>query len=55
MTILIKKTKSFFWNKFSNSIEDLDEIMPGASWGIDESIFDLLMTAEVGYGPFENN
>jgi len=28
--------------------------MPGASWGIDKSKFDLLMTAEVGYGPFGN-
>ncbi len=28
--------------------------MPGASWGIDKSKFDLLMTAEVGYGHFRN-
>ena len=50
-----KENQVILWNKFSNTIEDLDEIMPGASWGIDESKFDLLMTAEVGYGPFGNN
>ena len=50
-----KANQEIFWNKFSNKIEDIDDMMPGASLGPDASKFDLLMMAEVGYGPYGNN
>ena len=46
--------KVIHWNKFSNTIHDIEDIMPMASLGPDHSKFNLLMMVEVGYGPFAN-
>tara|TARA_X000001036_G_C20268664_1_gene639311 strand:+ start:337 stop:600 length:264 start_codon:yes stop_codon:yes gene_type:complete len=48
-----ESTKTIYWNKFSNNIEDI--VAFGGPGFPEHSKFSILVWAEAGHNPFENN